>query len=93
MSVNGDLRGDALGIAGRAVGNNANNCGASTFDRKCNYIYAVQLLEQARAKGADVGSAISKFKANYPTDGEVFENGSPSSVTLSCYGVSVNPKG
>lgn len=92
MSVKGDLRGKALTIAGSAVGKNANNCGSSTFERKCNYIYAVQLLEQARSLGESTGSTIASFKRSYPTDGEIFENGSPSSQSLTCYGVSVNPK-
>ncbi|MGB0915231.1 MAG: hypothetical protein ACPGVI_04120, partial [Crocinitomicaceae bacterium] len=70
---------------------NANNCGSSTFERKCNYIYAVQLLEQARSLGESTGGTISSFRNNFPTDSEKFENGSPSSVSLSCYGVSVNP--
>ena len=92
MSVSGDYKGKALVIAGRSVGSNANNCGSSTFDRKCNYIYAVQLLERAAGLGADTGGSISSYKSRYPTNGEVFENGSPTSVTLSCYGVTVNPK-
>ncbi|HIP31277.1 MAG TPA: hypothetical protein EYG86_00800 [Crocinitomicaceae bacterium] len=92
MSVKGKYRGKSLAIAGKAVGSNANNCGASTFDRKCNYIYAVQLLEKARAQGGDVGGSISSYKSRYPTSSDIFENGSPASVTLSCYGVSVNPK-
>ncbi len=91
MSVSGAMKGKALVIAGQSVGKNANNCGSSTFERKCNYIYAVQLLEQARNLGESTGGTISSFKANYPTDGEKFENGSPASVSLSCYGVSVNP--
>ena len=91
MSVRGELRGKALTIAGSSVGKNANNCGSSTFERKCNYIYAVQLLEQARSLGESTGGTISSFRNNYPTDSEKFENGSPSSVSLSCYGVSVNP--
>ena len=90
MSVSGAMKGKALVIAGQSVGKNANNCGSSTFERKSNYIYAVQLLEQARNLGESTGGTIASFKANYPTDGEKFENGSPSSITLSCYGVTVN---
>ncbi len=91
MSVSGAMKGKALVIAGQSVGKNANNCGSSTFERKCNYIYAVQLLEQARNLGESTGGTIASFKANYPTEGETFDNGSPTSVSLSCYGVSVNP--
>lgn len=92
MSISGDYRGKALEIAGKAVGSNANNCGSSTFERKCNYIYAVQLLEQARSLGENVGGTIASFRNNFPTESEIFENGSPSSVSLTCYGVSVSPK-
>jgi len=92
MSVKGQLRGKALTIAGSSVGKNANNCGSSTFERQCNYIYAVQLLEQARSLGESTGGTIASFRKKYPTDGMVFENGSPDSVNLSCYGISVNPK-
>jgi hypothetical protein len=83
MSVSGDFRSKALLIAGNAVAKNANSCGNSTFERKCNYIYAAQLLEQAGKSGASM-------RAQGPTEGEIFDNNSPSSVTLSCYGVSVS---
>ena len=90
MSVSGAMKGKALVIAGQSVGKNANNCGSSTFERKCNYIYAVQLLEQARNIGESTGGTISSFKGMYPTDAEKFDNGNPSTMTLSCYGVTVN---
>ena len=78
-------------IAGLSVGANANNCGDSDFERRCNYIYAVQLLEQARSLGVSDNGAIAKFKANYPTTEQCFNNNSPTSYTLKCYGVTVNP--
>lgn len=87
MSVGGKYRSDALIIAGKSVGQNANSCGDSTFERKCNNIYAVQLLTQG---GAD-GGTIATYKSRYPTSQECFENGNPTSITLSCYGVTVNP--
>jgi len=90
MSVSGAHKGKALVIAGQCVGKNANNCGSGTIDRKANYIYAVQLLEQARSLGESTGGTISSYKGMYPTDQEKFENGNPSSITLSCYGVTVN---
>lgn len=83
MSVGGDFRSKALIIAGNSVAKNANNCGNSTFERKCNYLYAAQLLEQAGQSGASM-------RAQGPTEGEIFDNNSPSSVTLSCYGVAVS---
>lgn len=90
MSVSGAQKGKALVIAGQCVGKNANNCGSSTLERKSNYVYAVQLLEQARSLGESTGGTISSYKAMYPTDQEKFENGNVSSITLSCYGVTVN---
>ncbi len=93
MSISGEYKGKALVIAGKSVGNNANNCGASTFERKCNYVYAVQLLQQASGLGESSGGAIGTYKSRYPTESEIFDEGSPASVNLSCYGVSVSPKG
>ena len=91
MSVSGKHKGNALSIAGKCVGNNANNCGSSTFDRKCNYIYAVQLLERSRSLGGNTGSSISAYRSRFPTADDCFQNGNPASVTLSCYNVSVKP--
>ena len=91
MTVKGELKGKALIIAGKAVGQNANNCGDGTFERNCNYIYAVQLLEQAAANGASAGGTIAKYKRMFPTSQDCFNNGNPSSVTLTCYGVTVKP--
>jgi tetratricopeptide (TPR) repeat protein len=92
MSVRGVLKGKALIIAGSSVGKNANNCGSSSFERQCNNIYAVQLLQQAKALGESTRGAITSFKSRFPSGDMIFENGSPTSVILSCYGVSVNPK-
>lgn len=92
MSVGGSFKGKALVLAAQAVAKNKDNCGVSTFERKCNYYYAVDLLERARGEGESVGSMISSYSANYPTETEIFENGSPSTVTISCYGVTVSVK-
>ena len=89
--MTGEHKGKALVIAGKSVGSNANNCGASTFERKCNNIYAVQLLEKAKALGASTGNSISSYKSRYPTSDDLFQNSNPQSVTLTCYGVTVNP--
>lgn len=83
LTVTGENRSNALVIAGKSVAQNANSCGSSTFERKCNYIYADQLLQQ--------GGSGASYKNNYPTKEECFNEGSPQSMTLSCYGVTVNP--
>jgi len=90
--VTGKYRGQALEIMGKSVAATANSCGASTFDRKCNYLYAVQLLEQAQAAGVGgLGGTIASYKESAPSANDCFDNGSPGSVTLSCWSVTVNP--
>lgn len=81
MACSGKYRNDGIKIAARSVAATAMSCGESTFERKCNYIYAEQLMQQA-------GS--SAYKSNGPTSSEIFENGSPSTQNLSCWGVTVN---
>lgn len=88
-AVGGKYRGEGMKVAAQAVAASAMSCGDSTFERKCNYVYAEQLMSQARAAGVSGPS----YKSNFPTDGDIFDNGSPTSVSLSCWGVSVNPKG
>ncbi|XOV66964.1 MAG: hypothetical protein ACFHU9_15155 [Fluviicola sp.] len=83
-SVTGSLKSKALIIQAGCVSATANSCGDSTFERKCNYLYAAQLMEQAGADG-------SKYKALGPDNEDCFNNNSPKSVTLSCWGVTVNP--
>ena len=88
MAVSGVNKGKALVIAAQCVGQTANSCGASTFDRKCNNLYAVQLLEQS---GSASASLIQKYKNACPTADDCFKNNSPKSITLECWGVTVYP--
>jgi hypothetical protein len=92
MGVSGKYRGEALKIAGQCVGQLANSCGASTFERKCNYYHAVNLLQQAQNAGANVGGLIGSYRANCPSADEKFDAGNPSSQSLSCWGVTVSIK-
>jgi hypothetical protein len=88
MATKGASRGKCLAIAAQCVAKLANECGDSTFERNCNYIYAVQLCEQAGAAGANF---IPGYKAKYPTTQDCFTEGNPTSVTLKCWGVTVSP--
>ncbi|MBU2019575.1 MAG: hypothetical protein KJ941_08010 [Bacteroidetes bacterium] len=92
MGISGKNRGEALKMAGQCVAQNANSCGSSTIERKFNYYYAVDLLERASSAGANVSSLIGRYKANYPSDGEIFDNSfsKGQSVNLSCWGVNVS---
>lgn len=87
MTIKGSNRSKALLVAANCVAKTANTCGSSTFDRKCNYYYAAQLAEKA----GDPGRA-AKYRANAPSSDEIFSNNSPSSVTLSCWSVTVEVK-
>ena len=83
-SVTGSLKSKALQIQAGCVASTANSCGDSTFDRKCNYLYAAQLMEQAGLDG-------SRYRAMGPDQDDCFNNNSPKSVNLKCWGVTVNP--
>jgi tetratricopeptide (TPR) repeat protein len=87
LGINGINRSKALQIAANCVSKTANSCGASTFDRKCNYLYAAELAQKAGDN-----AAAARFRASGPTESDIFENNSPSSVTLSCWGVTVSLK-
>ena len=85
LGISGSNKNKALQIAAKCVANSANSCGSSTFDRKCNYYYAAELAERAGDSGA-----ASRYRANAPSSEEKFNNNNPSTVSLSCWGVTVN---
>lgn len=92
QSISGEFRGEAYQIMATCVAKTANDCGVSTFDRKCNYIYAVQLLEKAQANGVGgLSGTIANYQAAAPNQNDCFDNGNPSSVYLDCWKVTVNP--
>ncbi len=85
LGISGSNKNKALQIAAKCVANSANSCGSSTFDRKCNYYYAAELAERAGDNGA-----ASRYRASAPSSEEKFNNNNPSTVSLSCWGVTVN---
>ncbi len=87
MGINGSKRSKALEIAADCVAKLANSCGTSTFERKCNYLYAAELAQRAGD-----GSKASRYRAMGPSKTEIFTEGNPSSANLSCWGVSVSLK-
>lgn len=87
LTINGSNRSKALLVAANCVAKLANNCGSSTFDRKCNYYYAAQLAEKA----GNLGMA-SKYRENAPSADDIFSNNSPTSIKLSCWGITVDVK-
>jgi hypothetical protein len=85
LGISGSNKNKALLIAAKCVANSANSCGSSTFDRKCNYYYAAELAERAGDSGA-----ASRYRSNAPDAEDKFNNNNPSTVSLSCWGVTVN---
>jgi hypothetical protein len=85
LGISGSNKNKALQIAAKCVANSANSCGSSTFDRKCNYYYAAELAERAGDNGA-----ASRYRSNAPNAEDKFNNNNPSTVSLSCWGVTVN---
>ena len=85
MGIYGTNKSKALQMAAKCVANTSNSCGSSTFDRKCNYYYAAELAERAGDSGA-----ASRYRASAPSSEEKFNNNNPSTVSLSCWGVTVN---
>ena len=84
LTVGGEWRSRALGIAASSVAASANSCGDTTFDRKANYWYAVELAERA-------GISSASYKANCPTAQDIFNENKErgGSFFLNCWNVNV----
>jgi tetratricopeptide (TPR) repeat protein len=84
LTVGGEFRSKAYDIAAKSVAATANNCGDTSFERKANYWYAVELAEKG-------GLNASSYKANCPTKNMIFDENQREgeSIQLSCWGVSV----
>jgi tetratricopeptide (TPR) repeat protein len=84
MTVGGENRSKALALAASCVAALANSCGDTTFERKANYWYAVELAERA-------GTSTSAYKANCPTSQDIFNENKErgGSFFLSCWNVNV----
>jgi tetratricopeptide (TPR) repeat protein len=88
-NLDGKYRADGLKYRAQYVGSSINNCGTSTFERKCNNYYAYQLAQEAGST-----SLMAAYKKGFPTKTEIFKEGKKvgDSVPLSCWGVSVTIK-
>lgn len=85
LTITGQHRSKALLYAAKCVAMSANDCGSSTFERKCNYLYAAELCDRAGDSGA-----AKTYRANGPTSEDKFNNSNLSSISLSCWGVTVS---
>src|SRR5690606_17853282 len=84
LTAGEEYRSKALDIAAKSVAASANSCGDTSFERKANYWYAVELAERG-------GLSTASYKANAPTKNMIFDENRTEgeSITLSCWGVSV----
>ena len=73
-----------------SVSNLASTSGTSTFERKCNYYLAINLLTRSNNFGENNSSLISNLKTLLPTDEEKFEQGNPKTQYLSTFQITVN---
>ncbi len=90
MKIGGKYKGQALKIAAMSVASLANKVGSSTFERKCNYYYAIQLLEKSKSYNIPVNSLITQYKKMLPTETEKFTEGNPKKITLETWNVTIN---
>ena len=82
-TVSGKNSKKGYGIAAQSVNALMNECGVSTFDRKANNYYAVELAE----KSGDA-KLIAIYKKQCPTGTDLFNQGlsQGDTVTLECWG-------
>ena len=89
LNVSGEYSSRGLEIAAKAVNRSTDRCGVSTFDRKANNYYAVELAERSGNSGL-----VSSFKSQCPTGTDIFnENKSEGEqIKLSCWNKTVTIK-
>jgi len=90
QQISGKYKGEALKIAAMSVSALAPQSGISTFERKCNYYYAIQLLEKAKQYNVPVSSLITQYKTMTPNTQEKFEEGNPKTIKLTTWNITVS---
>lgn len=90
LKIGGSYKGKALKLAGLCVGNLAMSSGITTFERKCNYYLAINLLKSSNKLGENNNTLISNYTTLLPNDLDKFEEGNPKTQYLSTFGVTVN---
>ncbi len=83
IAVTGRNAGRGYEIAAQSVGALANDCGVSTFDRKANYYYAVELAEKSGNT-----ALINSMKSQCPSPSDIFNETKSvgETVELKCWG-------
>jgi tetratricopeptide (TPR) repeat protein len=82
IRVSGKNSGKGYEIAAKSVHALMNDCGVSTFDRKANNYYAVELAQKSGNS-----SLVNKYKQECPTNNDLFNEDKEAGekVTLSCW--------
>lgn len=83
LAISGKNSAKGYEIAAQCVGATINDCGVSTFERKTNYYYAIELAEKSGNS-----SLISSMKSKAPSSSDIFnaDKSVGETVTLSCWG-------
>jgi tetratricopeptide (TPR) repeat protein len=83
LAITGKNSGKGYEIAAQSVSATSNDCGVSTFDRKANYYYAVELAEKSGN-----GALIAAMKSKCPSKSDIFneDKAEGETVELSCWG-------
>ncbi|MDG0973281.1 MAG: hypothetical protein P8O07_03900 [Crocinitomicaceae bacterium] len=89
LRVSGANSAKGYGIAAKSVNAMMNECGASTFERKANNYYAVELAE----KSGD-SKLVEAYKSQCPSSSDLFNVGKDvgETVSLECWGKTVTIK-
>ena len=83
VAVTGQNSKKGYEVAAKSVNAMMNDCGASTFDRKANNYYAVELAEKSGNS-----TLVSAYKKQCPTSSDAFNEGleAGDEVKLECWG-------
>lgn len=86
LNVSGKNSAKGYEIAAKAVNKSMNDCGVSTFDRKANNYYAVELAQKSGNSGL-----VSAYKSQCPSGNDIFNVNKQvgDKVELSCWGRTV----
>ena len=82
----GEYKSKGFLIAAQCVATLANSCGDTTFERKCNFIYAAQLAEEAGQT-----ETAAKYRSAGPLPMDCTGEDKTLSVYLSCWDLTVYP--
>jgi tetratricopeptide (TPR) repeat protein len=86
LNVSGKNSGKGYEIAAKSVNKMMNQCGVSTFDRKANNYYAVELAQRSGNT-----ALVNSFKSQCPSGTDIFNVNKQvgEQITLECWGKTV----